>query len=73
MVLLTRTEVADLFSVSVKTLDRIRRDDPKFPAPVTIASSVRWRQTDVERYVQGLAPEPAPTRSRAKSARELMA
>ena len=67
--LLTKKDVAQRLGIHVNTLDRIRNSDDTFPAPLRFGPRTqRWRPADVQRWVDGQAPEePAPS-PRAKSA-----
>ena len=48
--LLTVLDVAKIMRVSPLTIRRWSRDK-KFPAPVRIGSTIRWRTRDIERFI----------------------
>jgi len=48
--LLSAKELARILSTSVRTVWRLRSAD-KLPRTVTIGGSVRWRQTDIEKWI----------------------
>lgn len=57
--LLTHAEVADYFGVSQMTIRRWR-ETSVIPAPITIGPRLtRWRQRDLDAYVQSLQPSAA--------------
>jgi excisionase family DNA binding protein len=49
--LLTRAEVAQLLSVSLRTVDRLRREGI-LPA-LKVFTTVRFREEDVRRFISG--------------------
>ena len=50
--LLGKRELADLLRVNPWTVDRWRRTDPDFPAPIWISKSTpRWRRKDIEAWL----------------------
>ena len=55
--LLTKAEVADLLTVSIDTLDRMRRKGDFVPA-IQIGGTLRWRDTDIAQWLnnQTVAP-----------------
>ena len=50
--MLTIKEVAKLFSVSRVTIWRWTKELHDFPRPMKIGRSVRWRERDIENYIQ---------------------
>lgn len=50
--LMSRREVADLLSVSVRTVDRQAREDFEFPCPLSIRSRVLYRRVEIDAYVK---------------------
>ena len=52
--LLTADEVAKLLRVDVRTL-RLMRHEQKFPRPISVGRSLRWRRSAVERWIDGSA------------------
>lgn len=48
--LLTKAEVADLLTVSIDTIDRMRRKGDFVPA-IQIGGTLRWRDTDVKAWL----------------------
>lgn len=72
--MLTRQTLAHKLGVSTKTVDRLR-NQPTFPRPLTIGAALRWREEDVDRWVDSgiRQPERAARRpGRRKSAAELL-
>lgn len=51
--LMSRREVADSLSVSVRTVDRLAREDFEFPCPLSIGRRVLYRRAEVDAYVKG--------------------
>ena len=47
----TRREVAAVFKISGKTIDRLVAIG-QFPAPLHIGRSCRWRASDIQNYLQ---------------------
>lgn len=52
--LLTADEVARLLRVDQRTL-RTMRHERKFPRPISVGRSLRWRRSAVERWIDGSA------------------
>lgn len=48
--LLTKQEVADLLSITTRTIDRMRSTD-EIPAPVMLRSRPRWRWLDLKNWI----------------------
>ena len=48
----TLIDIADRLQVSVRTVYRL----PNFPAPIRIGRLVRWREEDVDAWVEKRAP-----------------
>ncbi len=48
--LLTKLEVAELLTVSIATIDRLRRQGD-FTRPVMIGGALRWRDLDVQAWI----------------------
>lgn len=48
--LLTPAEVAGILQVSVRTLRRLH-DRKKVPAAIPVGASLRWRETDVRKWI----------------------
>lgn len=57
--LLTAQEVVQMLSVSKSTLWRMR-DSGKLPAPIRVGGIVRWRASDIQRWVEQGCPTLAP-------------
>ena len=58
--LMSIKETANLLSVSRATLYRIQKRDPKFPAPLHLSPGcVRWREDQIQAYIQDLTPSTA--------------
>jgi prophage regulatory protein len=56
--LLTAREVAARLSISIRTVYRML-DRGQFPRPIRLGRrGVRWKTTDVQRYLEGLQPGP---------------
>jgi excisionase family DNA binding protein len=56
--LLTAREVAARLSISRRTIYRMM-ERKQFPQPVRLGTRhVRWKTTDVQRYLDGLKPGP---------------
>lgn len=55
LVLLKAEEVACMLAISTRTLWRLVSVH-KFPAPIRVGSSTRWRATDVEAWVHAGCP-----------------
>jgi excisionase family DNA binding protein len=56
-ILLTAKEVAHRLSIAVRTLQRLVSAGV-VPAPIRITRKIiRWRVTDIDRYLKGLPPE----------------
>ena len=56
--LLTAREVAARLSISCRTIYRLMQRQ-QFPPPVRVGRrGVRWKTTDVQRYLEGLQPGP---------------
>jgi predicted DNA-binding transcriptional regulator AlpA len=61
--MLSRRDLAGLLGVNAWSIDRWRKTDPDFPAPIWIsAATPRWRRVDVERWIAtrqrgGTAPD----------------
>lgn len=50
--LLSKRQLAELLGVNSWTVDRWRKTNPDFPAPVWLSdSTLRWRRLDVERWL----------------------
>jgi predicted DNA-binding transcriptional regulator AlpA len=59
--LLTKRQLAELLQINPWTIDRHRKSDPDFPAPVWISGTTpRWRRQDIESW---LATRPRGGRS----------
>lgn len=56
-VLLTADETAQLVAVSTRTLWRLLSAG-KFPRPVRVGGSTRWRRAEVEKWVCEGCPDP---------------
>jgi len=54
--LLTAKSVGEMLSLSKRTVFRLNACG-RIPAPVRIGGSVRWRQSDVERWIQWDCPD----------------
>lgn len=52
IILLKADEVAQMLSISTRTLWRLV-SVKKFPAPVRVGGSTRWRAADVEAWIGG--------------------
>lgn len=65
--LMSRREVADLLSVSVRTVDRLAREDFEFPCPLSIGSRVLYRRVEIDAYVKarGLTAREAARQQKA--------
>ena len=50
--LLKASDVANTASISIRTLWRLVSAG-KFPAPIRIGGSTRWRAADLERWIEG--------------------
>lgn len=50
--LLTIKEVSGMLSISVRTIYRLVADD-KFPKPLKMGHLIRFRPSDIERYIAG--------------------
>ena len=57
--LLTLHDIAQRIGVSRPRLWSIRRDDPRFPAPVYLGKSQRFRLDEIEEWERGLPRERA--------------
>jgi predicted DNA-binding transcriptional regulator AlpA len=50
--LISKAQLAALIGVNTWTIDRWRRIDPDFPAPIWISPSTpRWRRVDIETWI----------------------
>ena len=50
--LLSKRQLGELLHVNLWTLDRWRKTDPDFPAPIWLSNStLRWRRVEVERWL----------------------
>ena len=60
--LLTRVDLARVFKLSTKTIDRNSRTPPPgWPPVIRIGGAVRYRMADVRQYLATLAGAPTPT------------
>jgi len=67
--LLNVREVCERLSIGRSTLLRVRTSRPDFPRPVGLLPGVlRWRESDLARFVAGLAGEPFSTRGGRRAA-----
>ncbi len=64
-ILLTATEVAELFQVHTSTIFRWART-AEMPKPLHIKRSTRWRKSDIDNFLAGNALAPQ-TRTRPKA------
>ena len=48
--LLTAKELAEMLALSVRTVWRLKSAG-KLPQPVTVGASIRWRISDIERFL----------------------
>lgn len=69
VILLSRADLADRWGLSLATVDRLRHDST-FPEPVRLGGSVRWREPDVEAWIEAKIPGPGLPRGRRKAAAE---
>lgn len=53
--LLTRAELAQYLKVSVRQIDKLRKDKA-FPKPVMLGGSPRWRKHLIDTYLGQLEP-----------------
>ena len=49
---LTIEQVSQRIGVSKSTIKRLRAKDSRFPAPMKIGVSIRWRTADIDRYLR---------------------
>jgi hypothetical protein len=70
--LLSAVEAAAYLSVCERKFHSLRHE-PGFPAPISLSGRrafLRWRVSDLQKYVDGLPPaEPAPTPSHLLTAK----
>ena len=50
--LLSAKAVADVLGVSKRQIFRLNSNGGKIPAPVRIGGSVRWRRSDIEKWIE---------------------
>lgn len=53
--LLTRAELAHYLKVSLRQVDKLRKDDA-FPRPIMLGGSPRWRKHLIDSYLGQLEP-----------------
>lgn len=54
-ILLPVGEVAAMLSLSERTIWRMRTDG-EMPAPITVGKSIRWRKSDIDRWLRAGCP-----------------
>jgi prophage regulatory protein len=54
--LLTASAVADMLSLSKRQIFRLKSSG-KIPVPIKIGGSVRWKQTDIQRWISLGCPD----------------
>ncbi|MDZ4852068.1 MAG: helix-turn-helix domain-containing protein [Pirellulaceae bacterium] len=59
--LITATQLADLLSISERTLYRLKSTG-RLPSPLTLGGSVRWRLTDVRDWIAKGCPSPCSSK-----------
>lgn len=70
--LVQKREAALMLSITVRQLDRIRADDPLFPAPVMLGPrKVRFQVEDIDAYIAARKREPMLTPAKPRSVFDL--
>ena len=59
--LLDIREVAEILSVTDRTVERLVREDSTFPPPARVGRSRRWRREWIEDYIDANRERPAIT------------
>jgi predicted DNA-binding transcriptional regulator AlpA len=55
--LLDKRAACETLALSRASFDKRRRLDDRFPQPVKIGSILRWRQSEIQGYIQQLGKE----------------
>lgn len=63
--LLTAAKLADLLSISVRTLRRLHASG-KLPHSIRLGGSIRWRADIVQTWIEADCPPTKPTKSRRR-------
>ncbi len=64
-ILLTVDELSDLLKVSNRTIWRMRSAS-QIPSPVRIGGGVRWRQSEIENWIQEGCPDQSNVQNKRK-------